>query len=294
MPKDLVSLEKSRKQREDILQYLGVIPESIMVNDKTNRALDMNAEERSQANYGYNGEMSHVRGFTISGRSVRDGKGLSRFPQNVGAVLLKLYTDEGDVVIDPFAGHNSRMELVWRHNRHYKGQDVSKEFMEANFKIKGELLAEKSFDLFPQDYKGTIELKIGDSRKLQYDDEIGDFTITSPPYWNIEYYGDEPEQLGNNDYIGFLYEITKVMRENYRVLKKGSFCCWFVNDFRKDGKFYNYHSHIIERMSSVGFVQHDIVIVDLGSSFRQAFAQQIVDTLIIPKRHEYCLVFKKE
>lgn len=31
---------------------------------------------------------------------------------------------------------------------------------------------------------------------LPWDNGCGDFTITSPPYYNLEHYGDEPEQLG--------------------------------------------------------------------------------------------------
>lgn len=291
MAKNIESLEKSREQRRDIMQYLGIIPESIMLHNKGNTAIDMYADDRSYESFGYKGPLE--KAFGISGRSVRDGKALSRFSQNIGSVLVKLYSKEGDVVIDPFAGHNSRMEFIWRYNRHYKGQDVSSDFMTANLKVRDQLMEEAMDDLFPGDYKGSIELKLGDSRHLKFDDEIGDFTITSPPYWDLEYYGDEPEQLGKNDYSGFLDALEEIMRENRRCLKKGAFCCWFVNDFRKDGCFYNYHGHVIERMLEAGFIQHDIIIVDLGSSFRAAFAQQIMDTLIIPKRHEYCLVFRK-
>lgn len=293
MPKDLESLEKSRIQRQDILQYLGEIPESIMLHKKWVQAQDTQAENRAYDLFSYNGEMSHIKGFQISGRSVRGGKALSRFSQNIGSTLLKLYTDECKTVIDPFSGHNSRMELVWSHNRHYKGQDVSEEFMSENYKTMQLLLNRKADDLFPEQFKATIELRLGDSRNLLYDDEIADFCITSPPYWDLEYYGDEPEQLGKNDYSTFLDGITDVAKEVYRCLKHNSLCCWFVNDFRKDGKFYSYHTHTIERFLSARFTQHDIIIVDFGTSFRAAFAQQIMDTLIIPKRHEYCIVFKK-
>lgn len=41
-------------------------------------------------------------------------------------------------------------------------------------------------------------------------------------------------------------------------------------------------------------MQHDIMIVDHGSPIRAAFATQLIDTLILPKQHEYALVMKKE
>ena len=91
MGKDIESLEKSRGQRKDIMQYLGIIPESIMLHDKLNTAIDTHANERSYESFGYKGPLE--KAFQISGRSVRNGKALSRFSQNIGSVLLKLYTE---------------------------------------------------------------------------------------------------------------------------------------------------------------------------------------------------------
>ena len=38
---------------------------------------------------------------------------------------------------------------------------------------------------------------------------------------------------------------------------------------------------------------HDIMVVDFGNTMRAAFANQIIETRILPKRHEYGLVFRK-
>lgn len=236
----------------------------------------------------------HGTAFAGSGRGCAAGA-LSRFPQNIGRALLLLYTNKGDTVCDPFAGHNSRMEFCWRAGRNYIGQDLSKEFMEANRAIREILLNEKDADLFGAicHSQATIELREGDSRLLQMEDAQGDFTITSPPYWDIEYYGDEPEQLGQNSYEGFLEGLYQVQVENFRVLKSGAFCVWCINDFRKKGVFYSYHEHCAEGLRRAGFVQWDIAITDFGSSIRQNFPNQVIEQKILPKRHEYCLVFRK-
>ena len=85
-----------------------------------------------------------------------------------------------------------------------------------------------------------------DSRRLnQSPADTGDVTITSPPYYNIERYGDEQEQLGKaKTYEAFLEELGEVAKENCRVLKPGAFAAWFVNDFRKDWRFYPYHMDV--------------------------------------------------
>jgi DNA modification methylase len=129
----------------------------------------------------------------------------------------------------------------------------------------------------------------------EIDNESCDFTITSPPYWNIEYYGDEPEQLGNaKTYISFLKLMYSHIEENYRILKVGSFCCYCINDFRSEGIYYAYHADLIRLFLRAGFVLHTIYIIDLGRPLHATFVRQIEQYMLFPKRHEYCLVFRKD
>ena len=296
--KTVEDLRKSREARETILAEFGEVPQSIMAHDKSAKAIDLMSSERTYAstanNGGHTGKLSDV--FDVSNQSCRgEGAALSQFPQNIGRKLLLLYTKQGDTVVDPFAGHNSRMELCWRNNRNYFGNDLSHEFMEANHKIKKMLLSEKRDDLFGEHFRASIELTEGDSKKLPWEDAVGDFTITSPPYFDLEFYGNEPEQLGTGSetYEEFLAKLGVVIKENFRVLKRGAFCVWCVNDFRRDGKFHSYHEDTANLLRAAGFCQWDIAITDLGSPIRAAFAQQVIETKILPKRHEYCLVFRK-
>jgi DNA modification methylase len=302
MAKTEEDLRKSRENRERIIAELGLIPESIILHNKSDRAIDLMTENgrsysATQGRFTGEGHLANSKAFTFSGPNCRtndENGALSRFPQNVGRILLKLYTKTGDTVVDPFAGHNSRMELCWRSGRNYIGQDLSRKFMEANRQIREMLLGEVATDLFPQTHsQAFITLHEGDSRQMLAADCSGDFTITSPPYWNIEYYGNEPEQLGAGDYDSFLKGLAQVAAENFRCLKPGAFCVWCVNDFRADGKFHSYHEHTCGLLREAGFYQWDIAITDLGSSFGAAFAQQVMDRKILPKRHEYCLIFRK-
>jgi DNA modification methylase len=218
-----------------------------------------------------------------------------RILDEFGGELPESIMKRGDWVVDPFAGHNSRMELCWRAGRNYKGNDISAEFQAANERIKAKLLAEAGSDIFSDHFNADIELTTGDSRHLPWENGSGDFTITSPPYYNLEHYGDEPGQLGigARSYNDFLDRLQKVCCENFRVLKQGRFAVWCVNDFRANGKFHSYHSHVIRLMEKAGFNQYDIAIVDLGHAMRISFPAQAVEQQILPKRHEYALVFQK-
>lgn len=299
MAKTLEDLAESREQRRIIAEQLGgVIPSSILLHNSSDKAMDLLVEHggRGYTDTGYyakNPDAPHAHLFKNSGMDVRMGA-LSRFSQNIGRLLVRFYTKPGDTVVDPFAGHNSRMELCWRENRHYIGCDISREFMKANRELRERLLSENAQDMFSAERAATITLHECDSRQMPVKNNVGDFTITSPPYWDIEYYGDEMGQLGRgNSYDEFLQRLGKVCCENFRCVKSGAFVCWFINDFRKDGKFYSYHEDTADCLRAAGFKQWDIAIVDLGNSMRSAFATQIVATRILPKRHEYALIFRK-
>ncbi len=294
--KNIDSLAKSRQLRHEFVQKFGLVPTTILKHNRTDRAIDLLVDRRSYE------EISHeklkkegitdrdmIRAFETGGRGVRAGS-LSRFPQNIGRLLVKFYCPENGIVYDPFAGHNSRMQLTYETGRNYVGVDVSEEFMKANREIEKVLLKKPS--LFER--KNTITLIEGSSAKVDLPDDYADFTITSPPYWDLEYYGDESEQLGNtktyDDFLDLLFEHVK---ENYRILRPGAFCCWCVNDFRKNKIFYPYHVDLIGLFEDAGFELFTIYITDLGVPVQSAFVQNIVKLRYFPKQHEYCLLFRK-
>ena len=240
---------------------------------------------------GYKTEDSRMRGvFDMSGMSCRAG-GLSRFSQNVGRLLVRFFCPENGIVCDLFAGHNSRMELVYTLGRNYIGIDISKEFMEANRRIKSKLEEKEGF--FQN--KSTIRLIEGDSSSVNLPDNYADFSITSPPYWDLEWYGDEKEQLGNaKTYELFLDLLFKHVAENHRILKPGSFCAWFINDFTKEKQFFPYHIDVSLLFRKAGFILHNICIVDLGQPIAAAFIRTLLNSKRFPKRHEYCIIGQKK
>jgi DNA modification methylase len=72
----------------------------------------------------------------------------------------------------------------------------------------------------------------GDARDLSFlDDESVHLVVTSPPYWNLKRYNENPDQLGHiQDYEGFLNELEKVWRHAFRVLVPGGRLVCVVGD----------------------------------------------------------------
>lgn len=72
----------------------------------------------------------------------------------------------------------------------------------------------------------------GDARDLAFlEDESVHLAVTSPPYWNLKRYNENPDQLGHvQDYEAFLIELEKVWRHVFRVLVPGGRLVCVVGD----------------------------------------------------------------
>lgn len=110
--------------------------------------------------------------------------------------------------------------------------------------------------------KPTVHRLInGDARDLSYvDDESVHLVVTSPPYWNLKRYNENPDQLGHvQDYETFLGELEKVWRHVFRLLVPGGRLVCVVGDVcvarRKFGRHlvFPLHADICVICRRIGF-----------------------------------------
>ncbi|MFB6236991.1 MAG: DNA methyltransferase [Halopenitus sp.] len=245
---------------------------------------------------------------TWSVRDFHDNPALSQFPSKLAEQILRCWSWKNDKVFDPFAGHLSRPLLTNHFNRDYWGCDISKEFFDKTRneildRAKGGLLEdevrENEKELVDADLRGNrVRLERRDSRYLDdIPDKWADFCYTSPPYFDVEFYGDENEQLGNanDEYQEFLNDIEQVLEHVHRILKPYSYAAFVVNDFRQDSGvngLYPWHADLIKRGQEVGFQLHDITMYPTGRS-AALFAEQQVWMESTAKVHEYIIVFRR-
>ena len=83
----------------------------------------------------------------------------------------------------------------------------------------------------------------GDARDLTFlDDESIHLVVTSPPYWTLKRYQENPDQMGHiQDYEEFIAELSKVWKECYRVLVPGGRLVCIVGDVCLSRKTYGRH-----------------------------------------------------
>ncbi len=107
----------------------------------------------------------------------------------------------------------------------------------------------------------THKLINGDARDLSFiPDESVHLVVTSPPYWNLKRYNENPDQMGHiQDYEAFLKELRKVWTHVFRLLVPGGRLVCVVGDVcvarRRFGRHlvFPLHADICVMCRQIGF-----------------------------------------
>jgi DNA modification methylase len=296
---DLVaSLKQSASNRAAMLAKFGCVPLSILKINRgaMSRGMFLYQQEKSERNIS-NQESAKVKAAKLKAVGYqnvnasckgagRSKDGASIMPAELVAFFIRYYSRPGEVYLDPFMGQGVQMQVAKRLGLHYHGYDLSTEFFAYIDAVRGKI----------DDGQTTLSITHGDSREPSaIPDGIGDFSFHSPPYWDIEFYGTEPEQLGyQQTYADFLLGMEAVARAWLPKFKPGAWHVVNVNDFRKDGRYYPYHADTISLFQRAGWTLCDTWIIDgLVGGLPKAFAVDFNLKRIAPKVHEYALVFRK-
>ncbi len=126
--------------------------------------------------------------------------------------LLKRYTKENQLVIDPMCGSGTTIDVA---------EDLQR-------KARG-------FDLNPQ----RDDITQCDSRKLPLENETVDFAFIDPPYSTHIDYSDDPRCIGklSAQESGYYKSMEEVIKELHRVMKYDRYMALYVSDsFINKGK----------------------------------------------------------
>lgn len=207
------------------------------------------------------------------------GLRFSEFHPDLAEMVVKYWSLEGDVIVDPFAGRATRGIVSLFLGRRYQGYEVARStFQKTNEKITA--LGGEMFCL--------------DGCAMEHTpNESADLVFTCPPYHRLEKYESAPSQLSDlKSYEEFVLKIRICVRNIVRVLKPEKFVCWVCGDWR-DGQFRLFHVDSIVAFQEVGLVPHDVVIIHNNSPFAPLQAGKVAAKRYTSKVHEYLLVFRK-
>ena len=201
--------------------------------------------------------------------------------------IIRLYSKEGDVVLDPMVGSGTTMIEAKSLGRQGIGFDIHAEVVR---------LARDAckFSLEQKHFEPTIEQ--GDARYLKsLKDDSVDLVATHPPYLNIIKYGEkdaEGDLSAISSLIKFCDEIEKVSRECYRVLKPGKYCAILIGDTRRRRHYVPLAFSVMPRFLKAGFIlKEDVIKVQHNCSTTRYWGAQEKDFLLI--MHEHLFIFRK-
>ena len=217
-------------------------------------------------------------------RSVR-GKNFSEFNPTVAENIINFWSEEGDIILDPFAGR-TRALISTLKNRRYIGFEISKEAYNVNNNIIYENIEGEMIPKLFNDDSFNID---------KYSIPKVDMIFTCPPYHNIEKYESLDGQLSDiKDYNEFLERYKLILGKSCNLLKENKYLAIVVGDFRKRGKYYHFHSDTIRVLEEIGLKLHDVVVIQ-SVSFDIANKRfgGLKKYKMTSKVHEYLLVFKK-
>ncbi|MBX3352456.1 MAG: hypothetical protein KF684_05935 [Phycisphaeraceae bacterium] len=202
--------------------------------------------------------------------------------------LLTRYTREGQLVVDPFAGSGTTIDVALSMSRRALG-----------------------YDLNPQSQRPGLIFR-ADARSLPLEDATADFVFMDPPYSTHIDYTDDPRCLGRLDAsapdakgrIGGEYydAMARVFDEAHRVLKNNRYLGLYVSDsFKKRSP----NSPGVEFMP-IGFelfalLRQRFTPVDIIAVVRHNkkleqgnWRKAAVEENFFLRGFNYCLIFRKD
>jgi DNA modification methylase len=185
--------------------------------------------------------------------------------------LLQRYTREGDLVVDPFCGGGTTLDVARELGRKALGYDV----------------APTRADIFR-----------ADARSLPLEDGKADFVFMDPPYSTHVEYSDAPDCIGKLDAFEDAYfaAMGEVFAQADRVLRDRRYLAVYVSDtFRKKRGFVGIGARLFVMLEErFRAIDHVAVVRGNRKLEKPAFNRAAEEGNYFLRGFNHLLVFKKE
>lgn len=209
-------------------------------------------------------------------------KSTSVFDPVLCECMYRWFTEEDDIVYDPFAGGSVRGIVASKVKRHYFGVDLRKEQIEHNEKQSEKICGSH-----------TPTWIQGSSHETSYDGQV-DFIFTCPPYYDLEKYSEIPEDLSNMKKDEFETVFRNVIVKSCELLRDNRFAAIVIGDVRHNGFYNNFYSRTVEAFESAGLrLYNDLILLQEPATAAMRSFNYMNSSRKIAKCHQNVLVFVK-
>lgn len=219
--------------------------------------------------------------FFYEKRDIRDKKiHPAVFPIGLPAQCIKLFTHEGELVLDPFVGIGTTLIAAQDLNRNAVGFDLKQEYIDFSIKR----LSQNK--LIPE--KAAKQIAICDEAHnipKYFEEETISLSVTSPPYANIlnrkrlnksirgnlrknehymtvQQYSNDPKDLGTMKATEYAKALEEIYRGILPLLKPKAHCVINVTDLWWMNQRIPIHIYVVEALKKAGFELRNIIIWD--------------------------------
>lgn len=234
--------------------------------------------------------------FSARGADAKKAESVSEFDPYLAELMYRWFSNEGDTILDPFAGGCVRGVVASVLGRHYEGIDLSFQQVRAN-RTQYEDLQERYTNL-----AGSASWTTGDSRESLSMFGDADMVFTCPPYYNLEQYTTDPRDLSRQpSYAEFLHKYSAILRQSAYHLKDNSFFVIVVSEVREECRGIENSNfvglvpdtiHVLRDQCYLHYYNEIIVMNNIGSLPIRA-PKYFDQSRKIGRMHQNCLVFYK-
>lgn len=219
--------------------------------------------------------------------ATHDAKWRGNWSPYIPRNILLRYSNEGDVILDQFAGGGTTLVEAKLLNRNIIGVDVNDASIAR---------CREKIDFEHEGANGKVYIHKGDARNLDFilDNSI-DLICTHPPYADIIKYSENiPEDISRFKVKDFLNEMKLVASECYRVLKKDKYCAILMGDTRQKGHMIPLSFDVMKIFESAGFRLKELIIKQQHNCKATGYWKtSSIKYNFLLIAHEYLFVFHK-
>lgn len=178
--------------------------------------------------------------------------------------------------------------------REYYGMDLSQSQIEAN-EENYELIADNT-DVFGRPLKRPVWIH-GDSMHIDEKIEGNDFDmlLTCPPYFDLEQYSDDPNDISNMSYADFCTAYETILSKSIAKVKDNGFIAIVIGEVRDDNGYYrNLIGETIQAAERAGArYYNEIILITMYGTLPIRLRRQFDATRKVGNTHQKALIFLK-
>lgn len=234
-----------------------------------------------------------VNTFSARGEKAKEAERTSTFDPLLAEILCKWFSNQKDVILDPFAGGSVRGIVCAALDRDYLGIDLSKDQVAENYEQLVDVESRYELDGHAQWVCEDSEVYL---KEAAYN-FVADMVLTCPPYYNLEKYSTDNRDLSNlPTYRAFLDKYGQILRYSSMILADNRFFVIVVSEVRNPvtGEYYGLVPDTIRMLKECGLHYYNEIILENNIGSLPIRAPKYFDqSRKIGRHHQNILVFYK-